>query len=46
MIFLGEHSIVIPRLPCLFSMAKADSSTVELVNSGTSDSDNLFNFAM
>jgi len=46
MIFLCEHTIVIPRLPCLFRMSKAVPWTVELVNSGTSNSVNLFNFAM
>jgi len=44
--FLCEHSIVIPRLPCLYSMAKAVSSTVVLVNWETSDSMNSFNCAM
>jgi hypothetical protein len=38
MICLSELTIVIPRLPCLFTMAKAVSSTVELVNSVTSES--------
>ena len=46
MTFLCGLSIVIRQLPCLFRMAKAVSSTVELVNSGTSDCGNLFNFAM
>jgi len=46
MIFLCKLTIVITRLPCLFMMAKAVSSTVELVNSVTSDYVNLFNFAM
>jgi len=46
MIWLCELTIVIPRLPCLFSMAKTLSSTVELVNSVTADSANSFNFAM
>jgi len=46
MIFLCELTIVIPRLPCLFRMAKAVASTVELVNSVTSDFVNSFNFAM
>jgi len=45
-IWLSEHTIVIPRLHCLFSMAKAVSSTVGLVNSVSSDSVNSFNFAM
>jgi len=44
--FSYELTIVIPRLPCLFKMASAASSTVELVNSVTSDSVNSFNFAM
>jgi len=44
--FLCTVTIVIPRLPCLFSMAKAVSLTVELVNWLNSDSVNLFNFAM
>jgi len=46
MTWLSEITIVIPPLPCLLSMAKAVSSTVELVNSVTSDSVNSFNFAM
>jgi len=46
MIFLCEHTIVIPRLRCLFTMAKAVSSSVKLLNSVTSDSVNSFNFAM
>jgi len=46
MIFLCELTIVIPQLSSLFKMAKAVSSTVEVVNSVTSDSVNLFNFAM
>jgi len=46
LIFLCEITIVIPRLPCLFRMAKAVLSTVELINSVTSDSVNSFNFAM
>jgi len=44
--FLGTLTIVIPRLPCLFSMAKAVASTIELVNSVTSDSVNSFYFTM
>jgi len=44
--FLCELTIVIPRLHCLFSMAKAVSSMVVLVNSETSDSVNSSNFAM
>ena len=46
MIFYCKHTTVIPRLPCLMRMAKAVSSTVELVNSVTSDCVNLFHFAM
>jgi len=46
MICLCKHTILIPRLPCLFRMAKAVSSTVELVNSVTSDSVSLFNFVI
>ena len=46
MIFLCKLTIVIPRLACLFRMAKAVSSNVELVNSVTYDSVNSFNFAM
>jgi len=46
MILLRELTIVIPRLPSLFRMAKAVSSTVELVNYVTSDSVNSFTFAM
>jgi len=41
-----DLTIVIPRLPFRFRMAKAVSSTVELVNSDTSDSVYSFNFAM
>jgi len=44
--FLCKLTIVILRLPSLFKMAKAVSSTVVLVNSVTSDSVNSFNFAM
>jgi len=44
--FLCKLTIVIPRLPCLFRMAKAVSSTVELINSVTSDSIHSFNFTM
>ena len=46
LIFLCELPIGIPRLPCHFSMAKAVSATVELINSVTSDTVNLFNFAI
>jgi len=44
--FFSKLTIVIPRVPCLFRIAKAVSSTVKLVNSVTSDSVNSFNFAM
>jgi len=44
--FLCELTIVIPRPSCLVNMAKAVSSTVDLVNKVTSDSVNSFNFAM
>jgi len=44
--FIWDLTIVIPQLPCLFSIAKAVSSTVDIVNSDTSDSVNLSNFAM
>ena len=43
---LCEPTNVIPRLSCLFSMAKAVSSPVEVVNSVTSESVNSFNCAM
>ena len=46
LIFLCELTNVIPQLPCLCRMAVADSSTIELVNSVSYDSVNLFNFAM
>jgi hypothetical protein len=46
MVFLWKLTIVIPQLPYLFRMAKAVSSTDNLVNSVTSDSLNSFNFAM
>jgi len=46
MTFLSELTIGIPRLPWLVRMPKAASSTVELVNSVTSNSVNLFNLAM
>ena len=45
-IFLGTLTIVSPQLPCLFRMAKAVSSAVELVNSVTPYSVILFNIAM
>jgi len=44
--FLSELTIVIPRLPYLINMAKAVSSTVELVDSETLNSVISFNFAM
>jgi len=44
--FNWDLTIVIPQLPCLFSKAKDVSWTVDLVNSHTFDSVNLFNFAM
>jgi len=46
MIFLCKLTIVILQLPCLIRRAKAVSSTIELVNSVTSDSAYLFNFVM
>ena len=46
LIFLSELTIGIPRLPGLFRMSTAVSSTIELVNSVTYDSVNLFNFAI
>jgi len=44
--FLCKVGIVIPRLHCLFRMAEPVSSTVQLVNSVTSDSVNSFNLVM
>ena len=44
--FLSKCTIVIPWLPCLFRMATAVSSSVELVNSVTSDSVERFNFTI
>jgi len=44
--FFCRLTMVIPRLPYIFNMAKAVSSKVVLVNSETSDSDNCFHFAM
>jgi len=44
--FLCELTIVIPCLPCLFSMAKVGWLTIEPVNSVSSNSVNLFNFTM
>jgi len=46
MSFLCELTIVISRLPCLLRMGKAVSSTVELVNSVTSNSAISFYIAM
>ena len=46
MVFVCGLAIVIPRPPCLLRVGKADSSTVQLVNSVTSDSVHSFNFAM
>jgi len=46
MIFLCKLTIVIPRLLCLFRIAKAVSSTVEMVNSVTSYFVDSFDFAM
>ena len=46
LIFLCELANVIPRLLCLFRIANAVSSTVELLNSMTSDSVYWFHFAM
>jgi len=46
MIFLCELTIVTSQLHCLFRMANAVLSTVEPVNSVTSNSVNLSNFAM
>jgi len=43
---LCKVNIEIPQLPCLLKMTKAVSSTVEQVNSVTSDSVNSFNFVM
>jgi hypothetical protein len=44
--FNWDLMISIPQRRCLFSIAKAVSSTVDLVNSNTSDFVNSFNFAM
>jgi len=46
MTFLGEHTIAFPWLPFFFSMAKAVSLIVELVNLVTLYSVNLFIFGM
>ena len=43
---LCEHTVVIHRLPCLFRIANAVSSMVELINVVTSESVNSLNFAM
>jgi len=45
LIVLCILTIVIPRLPCVFKMAKAVSSTVVLVNLVRFVSVNLFNIA-
>jgi hypothetical protein len=44
--FYCKHTIAICRLPCLFGMAEAVSSTVEVVNSVTSYCIGLCNFGM
>jgi len=44
--FNWDLTIVIPRLSCLFSIAKAVLLTVDLVNSDTSGSVDTSNFAM
>jgi len=44
--FLCELTMLISQLPWLFRMAKAVSSTIELVNPVTSDSVNLFHIMM
>jgi len=44
--FLCKLTIRIHRLPYLLSMAKAVSSTVEIVSSVASDTVRSFNFAM
>jgi len=41
-----DCKIQIPRLPCLFRMAKSCSTTIDIVNCDSSDSVNSFNFAM
>jgi len=46
MIILCKLTFVIPRLPFIFRMGKAVSSTIELVISATTDSVKSFNFAM
>jgi len=46
MSFLSELTIGIPRLPCGITMPTAVLTTVKLVNSVTSDSDNSFNFVI
>jgi len=46
MYFLCKLTIVIPQLLCLFSIAKAVLSTLELLNLETSDSVNLVNLMM
>jgi len=44
--FHCELTIAFAWLPCLFSMAKAASPTIELVNSVTSDTVHLYNFEL
>ena len=44
--FLYELCIVMPGLPSVFRMAKVVSLTVKLVNSVSSDSVNMFYFAI
>jgi hypothetical protein len=46
MSLVRELTNVIPPPPCLFRMANAVSSTIELANAVTSDSVNWFDFAM
>ena len=44
--FICDLTLVIPPLPCVFSMAEAVSSMVQLVNSVTVHSFTWFNFIM
>jgi len=44
--FVCKPTIGIPQLPCLLSLAKAVSLTIELVNLVSSDTVKSFNFAM
>jgi len=44
--FLCKHTIVIPRLPCLFTIAKTVSSMVVLVNLETPNTIDSFIFGM